>query len=154
MWYQFWVFLHIVGVVGFLLAHGVSAGVSLRLRKERDLARVQALLELSSASMAAFYPSLLLLLVGGITAGFVGHWWGSKWIWVSLGLLVLVSFVMYATATTYYRRIRKVLAMRAGTESGPEDVAAVSSSSRPVVIAAIGVLALVAIVYLMVFKPF
>ena len=38
--HRWWVFLHIAGVFGFLMAHGVSIYVTLKLPKERDPARV------------------------------------------------------------------------------------------------------------------
>ena len=40
-------FLHIIGVFGFLMSHGVSAGVFLALRRERDSDRIRVLLELA-----------------------------------------------------------------------------------------------------------
>ena len=46
-----WLFAHLAGVFGFLVAHGVSAGVGLRLRKERDPVRARALLDLSASSL-------------------------------------------------------------------------------------------------------
>ncbi|MEX0790097.1 MAG: hypothetical protein WD178_04905 [Actinomycetota bacterium] len=72
--HQWWVYLHLAGVFGFLITHGVSVAVTFRLRTERDPAKVQALLGLSSASLPGFYPSLALLLVGGVLAGFSGRW--------------------------------------------------------------------------------
>ena len=56
------VFLHVAGTLGFALAHGTSMFVALKLRKERDLERVKALLEVSSSSVIVMYVSLLLLL--------------------------------------------------------------------------------------------
>ena len=55
MLYQIVVFLHVVFVLGYLLAHGVSAAVAFALKKERDLNRIRALLDLSAAS----YPAML-----------------------------------------------------------------------------------------------
>ena len=58
MFYQIVVFLHVVSVLGYLLAHGVSAAVSFALQKERDINRVRALLDLSAAS----YPLMMNLM--------------------------------------------------------------------------------------------
>src|SRR3972149_3229788 len=49
--YEWGGFIQVLGVMVFLLVHGISVGVSLRLRKERDPQRVRALLELSLASV-------------------------------------------------------------------------------------------------------
>jgi ABC-type Co2+ transport system permease subunit len=86
--YRWIVFLHIAGIFGFLLAHGSSAGVAFALRRERRPERLRALLDLSSSTLSVFYLSLLVLLAAGIVAGFMGHWWGQGWIWLSLGVLV------------------------------------------------------------------
>ena len=70
-----WIALvHVIGGFGFFLAHGASAAVAFRLRKERDLERVRALLDLSSSTISALYISLLVLLAAGIWAGFLGRW--------------------------------------------------------------------------------
>ena len=60
----------------------------------------------SAWGVGAMYIGLLLLLVGGIWAGFAGDHWGSLWIWVALVTLVVVIAVMYAVATPFYGRMR------------------------------------------------
>jgi len=162
--YQFWVFLHLVGVFGLLLSHGVSAGVSLSLRRERDADRVRALLDLSTWALSGFYVCLLVLLAGGITAGFLGHWWGDGWIWAGLGTLLAVMLAMYALATPYYRRVRQAVGLQSpaqkkkGEEPGPpasaEELDRLLRSSRPWTLLAVGVGGLLVILWLMVLKPF
>ena len=39
-------------------------------------------------TIAAF--AIVFLLVTGIIAGFVGDWWGERWIWASIAILVLL----------------------------------------------------------------
>jgi uncharacterized membrane protein len=153
--YQWWVFLHLVGVFGFLTAHGVSVGVAFKLRRERDPERIHTLHELSASSIRVFYVSNLLLLLGGIVAGFQGHWWGQKWIWTALGVLIATSVVMGFVATPYYRRIGFVARAKAGgsTAVTDEQFDAILSSRVPFVLAALGFGALLFILYLMVFKP-
>lgn len=153
--YQWWVFLHLLGVFGFLVAHGVSVAVTFRVRSERDPARVEALLQISSASISAFYVSLGVLLVGGIVAAFDGNLWGYGWIWASLVTLTVVLVAMYVMARPYYRRIRFVAsAMAQGSQAvSPEQFVGMLRSRRPLTIAAIGFTGLVVILYLMLFKP-
>jgi Predicted integral membrane protein (DUF2269) len=154
--YDWWVFLHIVGVVGFLMAHGVSAGAMFILTRERNPDRVRVLLQMSGASMGLFYASLGLLLLGGIVAGFLRDWWSQGWIWVALFVLIGAMVFMYVVAGPYYRRIRRVIEIQESGSGavGPQDVEAVFASGRPWLIAVVGLLALVFIVYLMVLKPF
>lgn len=156
MEYQWWVFLHIAGAFVFLVAHGVSVGVSLRLRQERDPKRIMALLDVSSSSISGLYVGLVLLLAGGVVAGFVGDWWGQGWIWVALGILVAVMILMYALATNYYKRLRLIVgAMADGSEAvSDERLAELLSGPRPIVLAVLGSGGLLFILYLMLFKPF
>ncbi len=112
--HRWWVFLHIAGVFGFLMAHGVSAYVTLRLPRERDPARVSHLLELSASSVGFMWNSIGLLLLGGILAGFTGHFWGQAWIWAAIVVLVAVIAAMYAMGTTWAKRLRTISAAKAG----------------------------------------
>ena len=48
--YPWLVFVHLLGLFGFLLAHGASSSAAFALRRERNLERVRALLELSANS--------------------------------------------------------------------------------------------------------
>jgi hypothetical protein len=154
--YRWWVFLHIAGVLGFLAAHGVSVGVAFRVRRERDPSRIMALLELSTSSVTLMYVSILILLTGGVVAGFLGQWWSSGWIWVSLGTLVAVMVAMYALATLYYRRLRTIVgAVADGSQAvSGERLAEVLSGPRPWILAVIGFGGILLILYLMIFKPF
>jgi plastocyanin len=110
---------------------------------------------MSSASLAGFYPSLALLLLGGIIAGFLGRWWSHGWIWWSIGILVLVTVAMYAMAKPHFQRIRFVTdALAGGSEAvSEEDYAGALSAPRGLVIAGIGFAGLLAILWLMLFKP-
>jgi hypothetical protein len=160
-WYPWLVFAHVLGAFGFALGHGVSAFTAFRLRAERDRARIEALLDVSSMSLALLYASLLVLLAGGIAAGFVGDWWDELWIWTSIGILVVVLVVMWAVASPYYMGLRKDLG-RGEPKPGEappapltdDELVARLHSARPYWLAAIGGIGLVAIVWLMVLKPF
>lgn len=161
--YRWWVFLHVVGGFGFFMAHGASAAAAIRLRSERSPDRVRALLDLSSATLGAMYGSLLLLLAGGIVAGFLGNWWGEGWIWTAIGVLVAIMGAMYGLASTYYNRVREAAGVQTseqrkkGMEPGPPDpdrLATLLTSARPVVIMAVGLVGLLVILWLMILKPF
>jgi uncharacterized membrane protein len=154
--YPWIVFLHIVGVFGFLLSHGASVAVLFRLRKERDRQRIETLLELSGASMLGFYASIVVLLAAGIAAGFVGNWWRMSWIWLSLGLFLAISVAMYVMATRYFRRIRTAAATRpsGAPMASDEELDELLGSGRLPAIALVGYGGIVVILWLMIFKPF
>ncbi len=162
--YRWWVFLHIVGGFGFFMAHGASAMAAIRLRQERDIQRVRALLDLSQASLGAMYVSLLLLLAGGIVAGFLGDWWGRGWIWTAIGVLLVLMGSMYGLASNYYNKVREAVGIQTyqqkkkgiepGPPVGPDELAAILETPRPIVILAIGLVGLLVILWLMILKPF
>jgi uncharacterized membrane protein len=154
--YQWFVFAHIAGVLGFMLAHGVSVAVLLRFRRERDRQRIATLLDLSGGSMVAFYGSILLLLAGGIAAGFAGNWWGSGWIWVSLGLFLVIAASMYPLGSVYFRRVRAAVGMRPSGAPmvSDEELDELLRSGRAAAVALVGFGGIVVILWLMVFKPF
>jgi hypothetical protein len=158
--YPWIVYLHVAGVLVFTLGHGVSVGVAFKVRGERDPNRILALLQLSTWSLGLFYVGVLLLLGGGVWAGFTpgidGSWWSSKWIWTALITFVLTMFAMYGLASSYYRRLRTIVeAMVGGSEAvSQERLAEVVSGPRPWLLAVIGLGSLLFILYLMLFKPF
>lgn len=59
--YRWLVFLHVIGIFGFLVSHGASASVFFALRHERNLERVRLLLQLSVSSFRVMGISLLVL---------------------------------------------------------------------------------------------
>jgi hypothetical protein len=160
--YGFVVFLHVLGAFIFVATHGVSMAAAFQLRGERDRARQAATLQLSGTAIGVMYIGLLLLLVAGILAAFMGNHWGSGWIWAALGTLVGVIAVMYSMATPFYGRMRAAagipgFAEKASSYKPPAteaDLAALATSNRPLILAAVGGVGLTVIVWLMMLKPF
>jgi hypothetical protein len=158
--YPWLVYIHIAGVIVFALGHGVSVGVAFKVRNEREPQRILALLQLSTWSLGLFYVGIVLLLGGGIWAGFTpgidGSWWSSKWIWTALITFVLTMVAMYALASNYYRRLRTIVeAMVSGSQAvSQERLAEVVRGPRPWLLAFVGLGSILFILYLMIFKPF
>lgn len=155
MSYNWWKFIHLLGVVGFMAAHGTSMAATMLIRRIRDPQRISGVLQLSATTVLAFYVSTLVLLVGGIGAGIRGRWFNQGWIWLSLGLLVAVGILMFPLARGYFRRIRTVIElMESGTAVSQDDFMRVLNSGNPMLTAGSGSVAILFIVYLMVMKPF
>lgn len=161
------VFIHVAGVLIFLLGHGVSAAVVLRLRGEREPAAVRTLVDLSRRSMMVMSVGALMWLVAGIIAGFTGKggagWWttGTYWIWVSLALAIAIIIVMTPWGRIYLNRVRAAVGVDVKTgavdpayEVNPATLDAAIASGKPELLAAIGVGGVLLILWLMVFKPF
>ncbi len=161
--YQYLLFAHLLGFAIFLLAHGASTFVAASLGRERDPARLRTLLDLSLASLPMVYIGLLLLIGSGIWLGFVGGYWQSGWIWTAIGVLVLMLVLMIAVAAPYFDRLRLAVGLQGKRSSrqvplGPvasdAELNALLSGPQPRIIMLIGVLGLLAILVLMVLKPF
>ncbi len=159
------VFLHVLGVFGFLLSHGASASVAFALRRERNLERVRALLELSLNSYKVMYLSLYGLLLTGIVTGFTypGGAWGRGWIWVALILLIAIVVAMMALGAPISDGARKATGMPYRMKGKPQpavepasaaEIDAQLSKGNPMLLTAIGYGGIAVIAWLMMFKPF
>jgi len=146
------VLVHVLGAIVFVAAHAVSMHASFRVRGERDGARAAALLGRSGRSLALMYLGLLVLIVAGIVAGFMGDYWGTGWLWVSIGVLVVVLGVMFSVAAPFYQRVRGTIGPDGAVP--PDELERLATSNRPWILAAVGGIGLVAIIWLMFAKPF
>jgi hypothetical protein len=153
--YRWWKFLHVAAVMGFVVFHGVSIVVAVRLRKERDRTRIAELLQFSGSSVLGMYVSLGALTVFGVVAGFAGKWWGYWWIWLSLALLVLTIAEMSAVARPYYQQLKDAIQLRPSgvPRKSDEELEQLLRSRLALFNAVWGVVALVLITFLMIWKP-
>jgi uncharacterized membrane protein len=153
--YRWWVFIHLAGVFGFLIAHGASVSVLFRLRKERDREKIRQLIQFSGSTVRLFYVSLLVLVAGGVGAGLQGHWFKYQWIWEAIGVLVAVTVLMIVLARPYYRRVAEATELRPSgvPRVSDEDLALRLRSSIPGAVALLGFGGLLVILWLMIFKP-
>jgi cytochrome bd-type quinol oxidase subunit 2 len=154
--YNWWKLLHVLGVLGFVMFHGVSVWVALRLRKERDRARIAELLQFSGSSVLGMYVSLGLLLLFGVIAGFAGKWWGHWWIWLALLILVGMVGEMSAVARPYYQRVKEAVEVRPSgvPRRSDEELDEILRSRLALFNALLGFTALAVLAWLMVLKPF
>jgi len=154
--YNWWKFLHVAGVLAFVLFHGVSVVAALRLRTERDRSRIAVVLQFSGSSVMGMYLSLGWLLVFGAIAGVKGGSWNDGWFGISIAILVLVVGEMSAVAKPYYQRVKEAVELRPSgvPRKSDEELDEILRSRVALVNAVIGAVALVAIAWLMIFKPF
>jgi hypothetical protein len=162
-WYPWVVFVHVAAAFLFVMGHGASMWASDQIRKERDVARIRVLLEMSGRSLGLVYGSLLTLLVAGIVAGIMGNHFGRGWIWAAIAVLVAVIVLMYILASSFYGKVREAVGMRSmrtpkdapdPTPLSSEAMAALVDNRRPDVIGLVGVFGLLILIWLMMFKPF
>ena len=164
--YPWIVFLHVTAVLLFFIAHGTSMAVAFRLKRERDPARVRALLDLSSWTLGV-WPSVAIIigLLAGIAAGIIGGWFGQAWIWISLVILVIVGGAMTPIVAARLNGVRAAAGTRAiypfsrqppepPPSADPVELDRLLAAWDPTFAAMMGFGGFVAILWLMFFKPF
>ena len=159
------ILIHVLASLVFVIAHAVSAVAMFQVRGQSDRAVLTATLNRSSKALIVAVIALLVLLIAGVILCFVGGWWGSPWIWVSLVLFVGVGVggAMTPFAAIPMRDVRAALGIQVRKPKpgepppGPksdEELAAARAALRPELVLVIGLASLIAITWLMVTKPF
>ena len=153
---EFWAFLHLVGMAGFLAAHGVSMYAMFQVRTvDGDRERIFELCDLSKRTVPSMYASLGLLLVGGVAAGIQGKLFGQSWLWISILVLLATMAAMSSMATPYMKKLRDgCTRWHDGSYTlSDEELTSMLTGSVTTITAAVGTLGLLVILYLMVYKP-
>jgi hypothetical protein len=158
--------VHVLAAFGFVLVHGVSGLLSLRIRGERDRDRIRTMTDLSGSFIGWGWITLVALALAGLLSGIVGGWWtsGRLWIWASAVVLVVVTGLMTPLGGRYMNEVRHAVGaatfddMRKKREppapASDDDLALVLASPLPIIAAAIGLGGLAVLIWLMMMKPF
>lgn len=149
-------FLHLLSGFLFMAIHGASIIVLYAIRKEQDRSRIESLLGFSATTVVAMYASLVAIVVTGIWMGIeVTGWFQQPWYWTSLAVLLITALFMWAVARPFGKRIRAACELRPSgvPRVSDEELSEILASKKTNVITAVGVIGIVAVLYLMVFKP-
>ena len=156
MAFNWWKFVHLAGLVGFLVCHGVSMFVLYRIRNvDLDRGKIAELISFSGLTTMPMYISLLVLVAGGVGAGLTIHAFGQLWLWVAIGILLVTIALMTSVAAPYFKQITAACEVRPTgvPRKSDEELDALLHRSTTSLITAIGAAGLVSILYLMIFKP-
>ena len=157
------VFLHILSALSFFLAHGASAAMAFRIRKETNFDRIRAMLDLSWSTMILMGVSFLVMGLTGIALPFLVHIWNKIYIWLSIVLMIVVFVYMGMFNETHYKQLRRLVGlpyMKGNKElpaeppSSPEEVAALLKKTNVTGLVLVGFGIPAIVLWLMVFKPF
>lgn len=157
------IFLHVLSAITFFLAHGASAAMAFRIRRETDFARIRALLDLSWSTMIPMGVSFLVMGLTGIILPFLIHIWDKVWIWASIVLMLFVFIYMAVFNETRYKQLRRLVGlpyMQGGKElpaeppSSPEEVTALLKKTGVTGLVVAGYVIPAFVLWLMIFKPF
>ena len=156
MAWQWWFFVHIAGVLAFVGAHGVSLFVLYRVRSERDRRKIAELIAFSGTTTKPMYIALGVLVVGGVGTAITLHVLSAWWLWISILILLVTIGLMSGLAKPYFKRITAACEVRPSgvPRVSDEELEQLLHSGEAHVITAIGGIGLLAILYLMMFKPF
>jgi hypothetical protein len=157
------VFLHVLAVITFFLAHGTSAAMTFQIRKETEFARIRALLDLSWSTMILMGVSFLVMGLTGLILPFMIHIWNRGYIWVSIILMLFVFIYMAMFNETHYKELRRLVGLPymkgnknlpAEPPSSPEEVAALLKKTSAASMVVVGYIVPAIVLWLMIFKPF
>jgi hypothetical protein len=159
--YEWLLYAHIGSVLLFVLAHGASAAMALRVKTEPSAEGIKALVVLSTLSSQAMYPLLILVALTGIWLGVAGSWWGRGWILTAVVVLLLTIGLMNAMGRQYHP-LRVAAGLARGGDRGrqpgppatPDEIRSIALSTHPIPITVFGLVALVVLLWLMILKPF
>lgn len=163
--YAWMLYVHIGSVLGFLFMHGPTAGAAFAMRRTRDPAKLEVLLDISKFWVRASVVFLLLIILSGIALGFMGSWWGQGWIWASIVLFAAILILMNIRGTRKFYAVRGALGQEylrgfktiihgTGVIAEPDELDRSLRSIRPWELTVTSVVLLAIVLALMLFKPF
>jgi len=163
MFLRWLIFIHVLSAITFFLAHGTSAAMAFQLRKETNIDRIRAMLDLSGTTVMVLMVSFLLMGLTGLIMPFILKIWNQIWIWLSIVLMVYVFFHMALRNNKTYYALRKLagLPYRQGNKEFPaeppssdEKILAHVRKISVYELVAVGYVIPAFVLWLMVFKPF
>jgi small-conductance mechanosensitive channel len=157
------IFLHTLSAFAFFLGHGTSMAMAFQIRREKDFARIRAMLDMSMSTVVLMGISFLVMGLTGLTMPFILKLWGKGWIWLSIVLMVVVFLHMALMNDKRYKHLRRMVGLpyMIGGKSFPAEPPASQSEVEAhiqklkvtdLVIVGMGIPMVV--LWLMVFKPF
>ena len=157
------IFLHVLSALTFFLAHGTSAAMAFKVRKEKDFARIRAMLDLSDSTIEIMFVSFLGLVLTGVALTFVLHLWNKGWVWVSILLMVFVFLWMVRMNESAFKTLRRLVGLpyRQGSKefpaeppASPEEISALLKQLNVKGLVVAGYVIPAVVLWLMIFKPF
>jgi hypothetical protein len=161
--YQFLKYLHVIAAFTFIMGHGASVAFSFRLKREKEISRIQAMLDLSASMWVVSMLSLLLILIIGIILSFMGDWWSEGWIWTSMISFIVVTVWMFYLGQKEYHPLRKAYGMPyrdtkgehpAEEPASEEERAELIAKTKPHLMMLIAYGGFAIVLWLMMYKPF
>jgi hypothetical protein len=157
------VIAHVFLVIVAFGAHGAAALAMFEVKRETERARLAAILDLSIRSFSVAIWALLGSVLLGLVAMILGNHTGRLWVWASIAVLVVMVLLMVPLAGGPMNRVRRTLGLRSERNGpGPDpdreplsdvELIAARAALRPRLVAVVGLVGTLALVWLMEAKP-
>ena len=157
------IFIHVLSAITFFLAHGTSAAMAFQLRKETNIERIRAMLDLSGTTVMLLFVSFLVMGTTGLIMPFFIKIWDKGWVWLSIVLMVYVFMHMSLRNEKTYYLLRKLVGLPyrhknkefpAEPPASEEEILAHIRKISVYELLAVGFGIPAFVLWLMVFKPF
>lgn len=158
--YNWLVFLHVLSSLLLMLAHGVHAAIMLKFRGEEDPEKTLTFFNVIYEIGLVRYLTVAMG-VFGLAAAFLTPWWRHGWPWLSAGIYVIVSWVMYKYGSGYYTIIEDAAThlieakkMNINQPAAQKEFDDARNAPHIMFVSIVGIVGLAIILWLMRFKPF
>ena len=162
--YPWVVFVHVAAAFLFVMGHGASMWVSDQIRRERDPTRITGVCSSCRAGASGSSTDRCSRSSSpGIVAGIMGGHFGRGWIWAAIVVLVVDHRADVRAGVALLRsrprgrrdpRVRDAEGRPGSDARLGRGARGLVDSRRPDVIGLVGVVGLLILLWLMMFKPF
>ena len=157
--YVWVVYLHILVIFIFLIEHAAEIWVSFKLREQKEPEGIFATYAfMPNNNVRNLRITYSLIIITGITAGFITTWWRQGWMWTALGVMIVIWIVMKRVSSIY---LYAVDAIAEHALQNREDASAIDkfrsdlkARREPEILSVTSVIGGLIILWLMMFKPF
>jgi hypothetical protein len=150
-------FLHALSAMAYFLFHGVVASVTFAFRRDPGPVRVQVLSDAMSFAYRGAPIAGVILVLSGILLGVLGRFWGERWLWASVGLLLVLGILMNRLGKPYMTEaFDGARNPGSGTRLQPRGRIAAGLRKfafHPMFFTVTGLIGLAIVLWLMMFKP-
>ena len=100
--YVWVVYLHILVIFIFLIQHAAEIWVSFKLRQQKEPEGIFATYAfIRKNNLRNLRITYLLIIMTGVTTGFITPWWKQGSMWVALGVMIVIWIAMRRVSSVY-----------------------------------------------------
>ena len=157
--YLWVVFLHVLVVFIFLIQHAAEIWVSFKLREQKEPQGVLATYGfMPDHNIRNLRITYSLIIITGITGGFLTTWWRQGWMWTALGVMIVIWLVMRRVSDRYLNAVDAIVDTALKNKEDPSASAKfirdLKARREPEILGGVAASGGLVILWLMMFKPF